>query len=98
MIPIVLKIWVLYIANKTKQQNTYIQIYKNLLLKNSFILHIIPAPHKRLALPVRTKQQFSRDDNALKLHIAIALTKPSESTSGLLIRHFLRAALQRKSH
>ena len=65
---------------------------------NSFTLHIIPAPTSDLHYPVSTKQQFSRDSSALELHSAIALIKPSESTSGLLICYFLRPALQRKSH
>lgn len=41
---------------------------------------------------------FSEDSSALELHSAIALIKPSESTSGLLICYFLRPALQRKYH
>lgn len=65
---------------------------------NSFILYLIPAPDKWFALPVSTKQQFSEDSSALELHSAIALIKPSESTSGLLICYFLRPALQRKYH
>lgn len=70
--------------NQSKAAVTWILSYHMLFLH----------PHKQFALPVRTKQQFY---NALALHITLALIKP-EFTSGLLICHFLRPALQRKSH
>lgn len=65
---------------------------------NSFIYTLFLPLTSDLHYPVSTKQQFSRDSSALELHSAIALIKPSESTSGLLICYFLRPALQRKSH
>jgi hypothetical protein len=91
VIPIALKMRVLYMQAKIPH-NTCIQINKRLPLCEFFSYTLTSDLHCCLE-----QSNISTEiENALELHIALTLIKPSEFISGVVLYHFLRLALQRK--